>query len=56
MAKRVAGNQLVEAINQSLISSCEKDSKGESANIVDGLFAIAKSIEILANVIKWNQK
>lgn len=39
---------LVEAIYDNFTSPNESDSNWESANVVDGLFAIARSIERLA--------
>jgi hypothetical protein len=39
------------AITHSLISTAEADSNGEPANVVDGLFAIARAIAYLADKI-----
>ena len=36
-----------EALRAALISPNESDSNGEAANIVDGLFAIVRAIEVL---------
>lgn len=42
----------VQDIANRLHSPNEQDSNGETANIVDGLFAIARAIESLAKAIK----
>ena len=39
------------AIRSTLVSPNESDSNGESANVVDGLFAIARAIENLATAV-----
>jgi hypothetical protein len=39
------------AITHSLISTSEADRVGESANLVDGLFAISRALDRLANAI-----
>jgi hypothetical protein len=41
--------KVARAIKASLISPNEADSSGEPANIVDGLFAIARAIDRLAS-------
>lgn len=42
----------IAAIANALVSVNESDSNGEAANVVDGLFAIARSIRRLAEAIK----
>jgi len=38
-------------IGDSLVSANESDRNGESANVVDGLFAIARALEDVARAI-----
>lgn len=40
-----------KALGASFISPNEADSNGESANVVDGLFAIARAIDRLAAAV-----
>ena len=42
----------VQDIASRLCSPNEQDSNGETANVVDGLFAIARAIERLAKAIE----
>ena len=44
-------NPLVEGIAECLISPNESDSNGESANVVDGLFAISRGLFAVARAI-----
>jgi hypothetical protein len=41
-------DEVAKALRVSLNSPNERDSNGESANVVDGLFAIARAIHRLA--------
>ena len=41
-------DEITDAMDRLLISENEHDSAGEPANIVDGLFAIARAIEAVA--------
>ena len=41
------------ALRDTLISPNETDSNFEAANVVDGLFAISRSIRYHANVLAW---
>lgn len=43
---------LPEAMRETLISPNEVDQNSESANVVDGLFAIARAIQRLAKAIE----
>jgi hypothetical protein len=43
------GKEIAQVLDQSLISSNEFDSNGEIANVVDGLFAIARALNKIAN-------
>lgn len=43
---------LAEAITDTLISPNENDRKKEPANVVDGLFAIARAIDRLAAAVE----
>jgi hypothetical protein len=43
------------ALQSTLISPNEADSNSEPANVVDGLFVIARAIEHLADAIQWAQ-
>ena len=45
-------NALAEAIRSTLISPNESDQNFEAANVVDGLFAIARAIDGLAYQLK----
>jgi hypothetical protein len=45
-------NGVAEAIKVTLISPNESDSNLEAANVVDGLFAIARAIQRLADVVE----
>ncbi|HEV8500414.1 MAG TPA: hypothetical protein VGR63_02470 [Casimicrobiaceae bacterium] len=47
---RVATAQAIEA---ALISPNETDRNGEAANVVDGLFAIARSLDGVANALRY---
>jgi hypothetical protein len=47
---KMSGNEH-EALT-GLVSTNESDSNGEPANVVDGLFAIARAIEALAAAVK----
>jgi hypothetical protein len=42
-----------EALRATLISATEEDQNLESANVVDGLFAIARALEHIAHEIKY---
>jgi hypothetical protein len=42
---------LADAIMHTLRSASEVDSSGDAANLVDGLFAIARSIDRLAEAV-----
>lgn len=42
--------EIIDALSACLISQHEKDVKGEPANIVDALFAIARALERIANL------
>jgi hypothetical protein len=44
------------ALRGTLISPNESDANGEPANVVDGLFAIARAIEGLAQAIRDAQQ
>jgi hypothetical protein len=44
-------DRMAEAIRAALISPNESDSNGEAANVVDGLFAIARALDRVANAI-----
>jgi hypothetical protein len=43
--------RLAEAIGDAFISANEADANFEAANIVDGLFAIARAIQRLADAV-----
>ena len=43
---------LAKALSAVFVSPNESDSNGEAANVVDGLYAIARSISWLAEVIE----
>lgn len=43
---------IVDAIESTLISPNESDSNGECANVVDGLFRIARAIDRLASAVQ----
>lgn len=45
-------DEIAEAIDRNFMSPNESDSNFESANVVDGLFAIARSILELAEAVK----
>ena len=45
-------DELAEAIHAVLESPNEVDRNGEQANVVDGLFAIARAIDHLAEVLE----
>jgi hypothetical protein len=45
-------SKLAAALHATLISPNEHDSNSEAANVVDGLFAIARAIEYLGDQIK----
>jgi hypothetical protein len=45
-------NPVAKAIGYALVSPNEGDSNGEAANVVDGLFAIARAIDNLAAVMR----
>lgn len=47
-AERKVGDQLVDVLYETLISPNERDRNMEAANVVDGLFAIARAINRLA--------
>lgn len=49
---KITNDQAAEAIRDSLISPNECDQNMENANVVDGLFAIARSIERLAKAVE----
>lgn len=42
---------IIDSINECLISHHEHDRKGESANVVDALFAIARALDNIAATI-----
>jgi hypothetical protein len=44
--------QFAKAISEALVSPNEMDRNSEHANVVDGLFAIARAIQRLASVIQ----
>jgi hypothetical protein len=44
-AHKLSTKRVASAINRSLVSPNEGDSNGEPANVVDGLFAIARALE-----------
>jgi hypothetical protein len=44
-------DQVAKALRQTLVSPNEYDSKGEAANVVDGLFAIARALNRVAKAI-----
>lgn len=46
-------NQLAEALRATLISPNEQDRNLEAANVVDGLFAIARAVDRLATQVKY---
>ena len=48
-------NATADAIFQAFISPNESDRNGEEANVVDGLYAIARGLNKLANVIEENK-
>lgn len=48
-------DNIAKALDASLTSPNEMDSNGEVANVVDGLFAISRSIIKLANVLEKQQ-
>jgi len=43
---------VVVSLRDSFLSSVERDSDGDKANVVDGLFAVARAIEPLAAVVR----
>ena len=45
-------NQIIEAIQNCFISMHEKDKKGEPANLVDALFAVARGMTALAEALQ----
>ena len=47
------GDKLATALWELLRSPNEADSNGEAANVVDGLFAVARAIERHARVQVW---
>ncbi len=48
----IDNNQLAEAIRYTLVSPNECDSNLEPANVVDGLFAIARALQDVASAIR----
>ncbi len=48
----VHAGDISRALASTLISPNESDSNGESANVVDGLFAIARAIHHLAGAVE----
>lgn len=50
--KEDLGQQIGKALQFVLTSPNEADSNGETANVVDGLFAIARAIRDLAAAIR----
>lgn len=48
----IKGDAISYAVRDSLISPNESDSNGEAANVVDGLFAIARAISKLADAVE----
>jgi len=48
----MATNNTAEAIRETLISPNEWDQNSEPANVVDGLFAIARAIRDLAEAVR----
>jgi hypothetical protein len=44
--------KVVAMIGEAFISPNERDRNGDDANVVDGLFAIARSIRYLAEVLE----
>lgn len=49
---RPAGDPVATALHATLISPNESDSNSEPANVVDGLFAIARAVDRLAYAIE----
>jgi len=47
-----ADTRLAHALSQALFSPNECDRNGEDANVVDGLFAIARALETLARAVE----
>jgi hypothetical protein len=45
-------NQVAKAIKETLISRNESDLNLEAANVVDGLFAIARALNLVAKAIQ----
>ena len=45
-------NEIIEALQSCFISEQEKDRKGEPANLVDALFAVARGMTDLAASIR----
>jgi hypothetical protein len=51
MRQSRAGDVVAEALHAVLVSPNEADSNLEPANVVDGLFAIARAIRALAHAV-----
>lgn len=49
-------NKIAKALENTLISPNELDQNLEDANVVDGLFAIARAIDNLARAIRESAK
>ena len=47
-------DQVAQAINDNFTSPNERDSNGEPANVVDGLFAIARAVARVASAVAGN--
>jgi hypothetical protein len=52
MTKPTGVDRIAEALRATLISPNESDSNGEAANMVDGLYAVARSIYDLADAVR----
>jgi hypothetical protein len=52
MTKRMEQTDLGEALRETMISPNEYDSNLEPANVVDGLFAIARALTAVAKAIE----
>lgn len=48
---RISANGLEKVLGGCLISTNEADQNGEVANVVDGLFAIARALQAIATAI-----
>lgn len=48
-------SDVAKAIEATLVSPNESDANGEAANVVDGLFAIARAIHDLADAMRASE-